>query len=69
MKSKTSESFIASESNGVKRDQELKQKTVKKGKESTRSILTLFFLVSYSVLRVLIVPGKDGWVTGRQDFL
>lgn len=33
MKSKTSESFIASESNGVKRDQELKQKQLKRGKE------------------------------------
>ncbi|XP_031839288.1 actin binding LIM protein Uncoordinated 115a isoform X6 [Nomia melanderi] len=37
MKSKTSESFIASESNGVKRDQELKQKTVKKGKTFCQS--------------------------------
>lgn len=33
MKSKTSENFIASESNGVKRDQELKQKQLKRGKE------------------------------------
>lgn len=34
MKSKTSQDFIASESNGVKRDQELKQKQLKKGKGS-----------------------------------
>ena len=33
MKSKTSESFIASESNGVKRDQQLRQKQLKRGKE------------------------------------
>lgn len=32
MKSKTSENFIASESNGVKRDQQLKQKQLKSGK-------------------------------------
>ncbi|XP_078049415.1 actin binding LIM protein Uncoordinated 115a isoform X5 [Augochlora pura] len=37
MKSKTSESFIASESNGVKRDQELKQKVLKKGKTFCQS--------------------------------
>lgn len=33
MKSKTSENFIASESNGVKRDQQLRQKQLKRGKE------------------------------------
>ncbi|XP_076636007.1 actin binding LIM protein Uncoordinated 115a isoform X5 [Colletes latitarsis] len=37
MKSKTSENFIASESNGVKRDQELKQKQLKKGKTFCQS--------------------------------
>ncbi|XP_076178823.1 actin binding LIM protein Uncoordinated 115a isoform X3 [Ptiloglossa arizonensis] len=37
MKSKTSENFIASESNGVKRDQELKQKQPKKGKTFCQS--------------------------------
>ncbi|XP_076244656.1 actin binding LIM protein Uncoordinated 115a isoform X10 [Calliopsis andreniformis] len=37
MKSKTSENLIASESNGVKRDQELKQKQLKKGKTFCQS--------------------------------
>ncbi|XP_001122092.2 actin-binding LIM protein 2 isoform X4 [Apis laboriosa] len=37
MKSKTSENFIASESNGVKRDQELKQKQLKRGKTFCQS--------------------------------
>lgn len=41
MKSKTSENFIASESNGVKRDQELKQKQLKRGKEFFSSKLLL----------------------------
>ncbi|XP_024223704.1 actin-binding LIM protein 2 isoform X14 [Bombus impatiens] len=37
MKSKTSENFIASESNGVKRDQQLKQKQLKSGKTFCQS--------------------------------
>ncbi|KAK9308196.1 hypothetical protein QLX08_001677 [Tetragonisca angustula] len=37
MKSKTSESFIASESNGVKRDQQLRQKQLKRGKTFCQS--------------------------------
>ncbi|XP_076669248.1 actin binding LIM protein Uncoordinated 115a isoform X12 [Andrena cerasifolii] len=37
MKSKTSQDFIASESNGVKRDQEVKQKQLKKGKTFCQS--------------------------------
>ncbi|XP_053971194.1 actin-binding LIM protein 3 isoform X3 [Hylaeus volcanicus] len=37
MKSKTNENFIASESNGVKKDQELKQKLLKKGKTFCQS--------------------------------
>ncbi|XP_029042523.1 actin binding LIM protein Uncoordinated 115a isoform X5 [Osmia lignaria lignaria] len=37
MKSKTSESFIASESNGVKKDQEHKQKQLKRGKTFCQS--------------------------------
>ncbi|XP_071860745.1 actin binding LIM protein Uncoordinated 115a isoform X5 [Bombus fervidus] len=37
MKSKTSENFIASESNGVKKDQQLKQKQLKSGKTFCQS--------------------------------
>ncbi|XP_054005495.1 actin-binding LIM protein 1 isoform X5 [Hylaeus anthracinus] len=37
MKSKTNENFITSESNGVKKDQELKQKLLKKGKTFCQS--------------------------------
>lgn len=45
MKSKTSQDFIASESNGVMRDQEVKQKQLKKGESFENAIEKMIALL------------------------
>ena len=57
MKSKTSQDFIASESNGVRRDQEVKQKQLKKGKSFENAIEKIITLLSRDVEGVWWIGG------------